>query len=394
MFGELDDSNIYESFDAFSENNDRNNANQEFSFGDAGDVPADGSSDDFLDMSSYNDPSVSQGHGIPVDNGMPDMDVFDEAAIGGAVNMNNGNGQPQYQQAAQKTVAQPAKKGGGLIFVIILILIAAAAGGLFYYKKFMEPASTPEQASGDYFYDQAQQAGGTPAPDAAATNDKTATVDVNLENPAEDNAEQAQASDAQKVAQTEEEKLKAAEEKLENDKTLSNQERAELKKQIDEAKNNKQFGLGASTGAKRVTIPVTAGGRVDPFVPYAEKVAQVTAPKFDLIAPPTEIPVEDPAVMDVVQTKISGIMYDGSRPSAIVNIGGSDYLVHKGDTVNGYQILDITKTSVTIKYNANIYQATVGESVGGNVELNPVSNLSSKFGGAYNKEAKNAINFN
>ena len=32
MFGELDDSNIYESFDAFSENNDRNNANQEFSF--------------------------------------------------------------------------------------------------------------------------------------------------------------------------------------------------------------------------------------------------------------------------------------------------------------------------------------------------------------------------
>lgn len=384
MFGELDDSNIYESFDAFSDNNDRNNSNQEFSFGDATDIPSDGNNDDFLDINAYNDPAMQQGQGIPDDGVMPDMDVFDEPVMGGPVNDN----QQQYQEAPQQQVGQPAKKGGGLIFVILLVVVAAAAGGLFYYKKFMAPASAPEQAAGDYFYDQAQQSqpAETPAPDVAA-GDKTATVDVNLENPAD--AESADAAAQAEAAKTVEEQLKADENRLENDKTLSNQERAELKKKIDEEKN-KQFGFGA----KRVTIPVAAGGRVDPFLPYAEKVALAEAPKFDLIPPPPEVPIEDPAVTDVVQTKISGIMYDGARPSAIVNIGGSDYLVHKGDTVNGYQILDIGKNSVTIKYNANIYQATVGESVGSNVELNPVSNLSSKFGGAYNKSAQNAININ
>ena len=393
MFGELDDSNIYESFDAFSDNNDRNNSNQEFSFGDAADVSADGSNDDFLDVSAYSDPSMSQGQGASVNGNIPDMDVFDGAVMGAAANVNNDSQQPQYQQqqSAQRPSAQPAQKGGGLIFVIILVLIAAAAGGLFYYKKFMQPAAAPEQSAGDYFYDQAQQAQTAPAPspDAAAVDDKTATVDVNLETPAEGDNSQADEADKAKVAKTEEEKIKIAQERLATDTSLNPQQRAELKKQIDEAKN-KQFGFGA----KRVTIPVAAGGRVDPFVPYGEKVAQMEAPKFDLIAPPSEIPVEDPALTDVVQTKISGIMYDGSRPSAIVNIGGVDYLVHKGDAVNGYQIMDITKNSVTIKYNSNIYQATVGESVGGTIELNPVSNLSSKFGGAYNQEAKNAININ
>lgn len=383
MFGELDDSNIYESFDAFSDNSDGNNPGQEFSFGDS-EVPADGAGDDFLDMSSYTEPSVQSGQQLPPEeNGMPDMDdILNQPVMDGAV-------QDDAQQfEPQQTPAPAAGKGcSGMVFIVILVIIALAAGGLFYYKKFMAPASAPEQAAGDYFVDQtAQQAvENPPAQDVAAkpADENTATVDVNLEEPAAgENPEQA----AQK-----EDELKAAQDKLENDKTLSNQERAELKKKIDEEKDKLHFGFGS--GSKRVTIPVASGGRVDPFVPYAEKVAEVKAPKFDLIAPPADVPMEDPAVTEVVQTKISGIMYDSAKPSAIVNIGGSDYLVHKGDSVNGYQIMDITKNSVTIKYNSNIYQATVGEAVGSNIELNPVSNLSSKFGGAYNSAAKNAIQF-
>lgn len=381
MFGELDDSNIYESFDAFSDNNDGNSPNQEFSFGDSGDTPTDGGNDDFLDMSSFNDPSVQAGQDLPPNTGMPDMDVFEQPMMDDVVP----DATQQYQQPAEQT----QNKGGGIFFIIILLILAIAAGGLFYYKKFMAPASAPEQAAGDYFAEQgaqpAENPAATPAENASA-DEKTATVDVNLEDPAL--AQNPEAADVEQADKNAEEQLKAAENKLENDKTLSNQERAELKKKIDEEKN-KQFGFGA----KRVTIPVAAGGRVDPFVPYAEKVAEDKAPKFDLIAPPSEVPMEDPAVSEVVQTKISGIMYDSARPSAIVNIGDTDYLVHKGDMVNGYQILDITKNSVTIKYNANIYQATVGEAVGNNVQLNPVSNLSSKFGGAYNSAAKNAIQF-
>lgn len=383
MFGELDDSNIYESFDAFSDNSDGNNPGQEFSFGDS-EVPADGAGDDFLDMSSYTEPSVQSGQQLPPEeNGMPDMDdILNQPVMDGAV-------QDDAQQfEPQQTPAPAAGKGcSGMVFIVILVIIALAAGGLFYYKKFMAPASAPEQAAGDYFVDQtAQQAAeNPPAQDVAAkpADENTATVDVNLDEPVVgENPEQA----AQK-----EDELKAAQDKLENDKTLSNQERADLKKKIDEEKDKLHFGFGS--GSKRVTIPVASGGRVDPFVPYAEKVAEVKAPKFDLIAPPADVPMEDPAVTEVVQTKISGIMYDSAKPSAIVNIGGSDYLVHKGDSVNGYQIMDITKNSVTIKYNSNIYQATVGEAVGSNIELNPVSNLSSKFGGAYNSAAKNAIQF-
>ena len=119
MFGELDDSNIYESFDAFSDNNDRNNSNQEFSFGDATDIPSDGNNDDFLDINAYNDPAMQQGQGIPDDGVMPDMDVFDEPVMGGPVNDN----QQQYQEAPQQQVGQPAKKGGGLIFVILLVVL-------------------------------------------------------------------------------------------------------------------------------------------------------------------------------------------------------------------------------------------------------------------------------
>ena len=35
----------------------------------------------------------------------------------------------------------------------------------------------------------------------------------------------------------------------------------------------------------------------------------------------------------MMSTKISGIMYDKARPSAIINVGGVDQLVHKGDGV-------------------------------------------------------------
>ena len=115
---------------------------------------------------------------------------------------------------------------------------------------------------------------------------------------------------------------------------------------------------------------------------------------FDIIAPPTTVPSEDPVVDQVVQTKISGIMYDSSRPSAIINVGGADQLVHKGDTFKDCKVLDITRNSVVIKYKNNVYQATVGQTLGEGVNLNPVSNLSKQFGGLYSKSGNNVIEFN
>ncbi len=376
MFGELDDSNIYESFDAFSDNNDGNNSSAEFSFGDSGDTQNEPSNDDFLDMSSYSEPSE-----------MPQQDVLaggSDSFVQPSVSDNKGMDDLNFEeQQSQPQVQQPAKKSGGGFFVLLLLILAVAAGGLFYYKKFMAPAPSQDSAAGDYFYDQAAQQGAEPTVPEAAN---TATVDVNLaDNGAADAAKVA--LDDKDLEKKEAEQLAADQDKLENDKSLSPKERADLKKKIDSEKNKLDF------ASKKVIVPVAAGGRVDPFLPYNEKVALVNAPKFDLIPPPSEVPVADPVVDQVTQTKISGIMYDSSRPSAIVNIAGSDYLVHKGDNVNGFQILNITKNSVTIKYNANIYQATVGEEIGGNVQLNPVSNIANQFGGAYKKPPKNAIQF-
>ena len=376
MFGELDDSNIYESFDAFSENNDGNNAGAEFSFGDSSGNQGDSINDDFLDMSSYAESSAQEQQQIP------DQELFEQPVMGAP----QLDGQQGYEEQVSQPQTQTAKKGGGGFFVILLLLVAVAAGGMFYYKKFMTPAPSQDTAAGDYFYDQASQQGATPTAQEQDAN--TATVDVNLGDAAQKNAEKTEQSEDNNLSTDEAAQIAADEEKLANDKSLSPQERAELKKKLDLKREN-QFGFGS----KKVTIPVAAGGRVDPFLPLDEKAAIANAQKFDLIAPPPEVPLEDPVVDQVTQTKISGIMYDSSRPSAIVNIGGTDYLVHKGDNVNGFQILNITKNSVTIKYNANIYQATVGEEVGSNVQLNPVSNIANQFGGAYKKPPKNAIQF-
>lgn len=388
MFGELDDSNIYESFDAFSNENGPEDDASDFSFGDDSETTAGPQgNDDFLDMSSY-----SERMGQPQQQQVPPQPQAGGAAYGNVPPAANSQvpqddimqGYEPQQQAPQQ--APEKKSAGGVFFLLVLVVLAAAAGGLFYYKNYMQPqGGSPEQAAGDYFYDQATEQGAVtpqgenaPAPDAAqqAADGSVATVDVDLNSSQAPDAQTQEAAGAQAGA----DKTAQA-----NEKDLSPLERAQLKEKQD-AQNAKSF-------SNRVIIPVMAGGRVDPFVPYMQRVSAENAPKFDLIAPPSSVPTTDPVVEEIVQTKISGIMFDAARPSAIVNIGGTDQLVHKGDVVNGFSVLDITKKSVTLKYGANVYQASVGESVGEGVNLNPVSNLSRSFGGAYSKTPNNAIHF-
>lgn len=405
MFGELDDSNIYESFDAFSDGNDGNDA-QDFSFGDVNEQQGESPlNDDFLDMSSYSERLEQQ----PQEPVPPGGTNYAQDDIGAEYEMPQGenayDGQfdesSQEQYIEQGVDEQPApqareqKKGssGGAFFLLLLVLLAAAAGGLFYYKKVMAPSDVPaEQAAGDYFYDQAQEQGAVDPQSKAAQepvkseeaakasqSGDVATIDVELTTPSAP-----QQPDAEKQNAVD----KLAQNQQKPEKELTHQERAKLKEQQDQERKN-QIGLSSNP----VTIPVVSGGRVDPFMPYGQRIAASSAPSFDLIAPPLDVPSADPVVDEVVQTKISGIMYDISRPSAIINIGGTDQLVHKGDVVNGFSVLDITKNTVTLKYKTNIYQASVGQNVSDGINLNPVSNLSKSFGGAYSTEPKNVIRF-
>lgn len=285
--------------------------------------------------------------------------------------------QEEVSEIPGQNFAPQKKSGSGRIYFLVLLFLFVTAAGLFYYKKNMAPDSnvSQEQTMGDYFYDQATGSGDSVSPQDTATT----TVDVDLTASADSQADnKSMQANNNSTAKPEQE-----------EKALNALEKAELKKKQDAQKEN-QVGLSSNS----VIIPVSAGGRSDPFVPYNQQQAISRAPKFEMIAPPTVIPDTDPVIDELVETKISGIMYDPARPSAIVNFGGTDQLVHKGDMVKGYKILNITKNCVVIKYKANIYQATVGQSLNDGINLNPVSNLTKSFGGSYSKSPSNIIQFN
>ena len=376
MFGELGNSDIHD--------NEPNYGFDEFYNGDNGyssdnDRLASSQEEELWDVGSYDSASAQD---MPADNNIQQNDVLQQ-------NVDNQNPAPQQyagnEQGQNEQPATPKKKSGSFIYLLLLLLVFAAAAGMFFYKKNMasDSGAQTEQSMGDYFYDKASADAGNTTPPAA--NEPTATVDVNLSESLPARPEEAAAPD-KAAAPADADGATTADEAQ---KKLTPLEKAMLKKKADEQKES-QTGLASGS----VIVPVSAGGRVDPFMPYMQKEALAKQPKFELIAPPTTIPEADPVVDELVQTKISGIMYDQARPSAIVNFGGEDQLVHKGDVVKGYNIVNITKNSVVIKYKNNIYQATVGQSLDDGVNLNPVSGLSNQFGGVYNKSAGSVIQFN
>ena len=141
----------------------------------------------------------------------------------------------------------------------------------------------------------------------------------------------------------------------------------------------------SATASRRDLISIPSGTvKANPFVPYRNIQSDDSLsdiPKFDLVAPPETLNEGSDAAR-VMDTLVSGILYDKRSPSAIINIEGNDYLVKKGDVVNSYKILNIEQNSVTVKLGSNTYKAGIGEILTeGSVNHNDVSNLSKKFGG-------------
>ena len=127
-------------------------------------------------------------------------------------------------------------------------------------------------------------------------------------------------------------------------------------------------------------------GRADPFLPSSEvsiATRNTNYRGFSLMAPPETL-YEESDASKVMTTKVSGILYDSSNPSAILNIEGSDYLVKSGDRINNYKILTISKDLVTVQLGPNVYVAGVGQILNNESPLNynTVYNLSNRFGGA------------
>ena len=92
----------------------------------------------------------------------------------------------------------------------------------------------------------------------------------------------------------------------------------------------------AATSSKKVVLSVPKGiVKTDPFVPYRDingKDLIDDVPTAALVPPPDAVNESSDAAR-VMDTMVSGILYDKFSPSAILNIEGNDYLVKKGDVV-------------------------------------------------------------
>lgn len=152
--------------------------------------------------------------------------------------------------------------------------------------------------------------------------------------------------------------------------------------------------VGGTASDGTVSIAIGDTGRTNPFKPNIEQqklelpaINEASAVRekysFDVIEPP-ELGIENLDLERLMQTKVTGILYDNIKPSAIVNIDGSDQLVSIGDNVAGFEIVSITKNKVVIRDGSNVFRASVGQPLNAEKVVNPVevSNLETKFAGS------------
>lgn len=169
-----------------------------------------------------------------------------------------------------------------------------------------------------------------------------------------------------------------------------------------------------------VAYDVTSIGRSDPFMPsgeiqafdearrsaYAEaaihnsKIAEVAKLKdvvvrepddispysFNLPVPPTSLADVNSHAAKITRTKVVGIMYNKTSPSAIINVDEKDYLVRQGDQIIGqeYKVIQINPSWITVGFGSNIYSASIGELFSRDEfdsTQNDIYNLRNRFGG-------------
>ncbi len=199
------------------------------------------------------------------------------------------------------------------------------------------------------------------------------------------------------------------EEGLAGEETNSNNEGEQQANNENQGENNPEQGLevpenespvpNAQNTNDTVTISIGDVGRKNPFRPSNEvssneKVSYSDANglvidvnddvvNFDVIEPPALSPASA-NMAKLLQTKVTGILYDSQRPSAIINIDGLDQLVRVGDNLGGFEIVSITKNKVVIRDGNNVYRASVGQPLNAEKLANPVeiSNLETKFAGS------------
>ena len=152
---------------------------------------------------------------------------------------------------------------------------------------------------------------------------------------------------------------------------------AEDKKKAEEKEAEDEISLSG----KSATLDIDAEGRTTPFVPYKERNLAYSSLNYgDLPYPPLAGEMGDD-LNNLISAKVTGILYDATSPSAIINVLNEDYVVKPGDEIESFQISSISKDYVAIKTGSNIYRAKVGDIVDGELYGSGIYNLGHKFAG-------------
>lgn len=294
--------------------------------------------------------------------------------VSGSNRKNTGN-KPKTKQKMElaKNPTQLA-----LAIIVVLVFIGKSGYDLFNYMHQQQVEKQREKQAAAMTSDQQKDleslagnpAGGTVSPDGSVPPDSNMQTGPNV--PAGQN-EQADANDIYA-------------------KTLSLQGRTPDQAQPPQpgqgpaAVSNQDVEIVSKQplkprSGKMKLITVVDSGRSNPFLPAAENYVPSALPKLSLLAPPEQLSVNSEADK-VMGTTISGILYDKYSPSAIINIDKVDYLVKRGDVINKYKILSISKDQVVVQLGQNVYKAGVGQLLQPDkMNYNTISNLNKKFGG-------------
>ena len=184
----------------------------------------------------------------------------------------------------------------------------------------------------------------------------------------------AQNGNADEIAANIPDDFDTANKNLENNKIdIENEQAAkdakELLDKVGSSKKNKEDDM--------VVVNVQTGGRSNPFVPsslFNDKGNLITGATLPM--PPDGV-IDSPEAQEarkLLTISVTGIMFDPSKPSAILKFDGRDYFVQKGDRIDTYTVNQITRDYVAIRNAANIYKAYVGESFQLTAPVIPASN--------------------
>lgn len=276
--------------------------------------------------------------------------------------------------------AKPAKANLGGCLIVLLLLAAIIAGAVFFLlpkfkgESFSQSPAAPQQNEqiGLGMNEGDQQVGQNTAEVGdmffnEAGGESTEMMSVDFNNPGQANVTTTNGNEEIVATVTEQPATQSSD--------------------TDLFTQSEDINPDPNQGSNEIMVSYNKSGRENPFKPpvsLATKDSTMTDGPFEIIEPPVTS-VADENLTRLLQTQISGILYDEESPSAIVNLNGMDQFVKAGDTISGYTIDYITKDKVQISYQNNSYVASVGELfTRGSLEKHPaVADLENKFAGRY-----------